>query len=126
MSALRPVIGLTEWVTLPDGTCHLGKVDTAADSSSIDETLLLHCGTATLGPDKTVRCAFGRQTRATRLVQIRVQGQALNALFTVTDRQRMKCKILIGRDILKRGCFLIDSAMSAVDTGNCQNRLTEI
>jgi hypothetical protein len=125
VSALRPVIGLTEWVTLPDGTCHLGKVDTAADSSSIDETLLSHCGTVTLGPDKAVRCAFGRQIRATRLIQIRMQGQALNVLFTVTDRQRMRCKILIGRDLLKRGCFLIDPAMSAVEAGDCQNRLTE-
>ena len=114
-SALRPVIGLTAWVTLPDGSLHLGKVDTAADSSSIDETLLCCCVGAASGPDKAVRCILGRRIRTTRRIQIRIEQQRLVSLFTVADRKTMRFRILIGRDILRLGNFVIDPGRPTVE-----------
>lgn len=104
----RLVIGLIETVTLEDGTTLKAKIDTGADSSSIDENILKNLGDKKIVSHKIVRSALGRHRRPTVYLEIDFQGIKFKEKFTVSDRSNMKFKVLIGQDILKKEQFLID------------------
>lgn len=104
----RLVIGLTEEVILEDGSTHMAKIDTGADSSSIDEDLLKKLGEVKVVSHKIVRSALGRHRRPTVMLKIKFQGIDFKEKFTVSDRGHLTYKILIGQDILKKEKFLVD------------------
>ena len=102
------IIGLVENVVLDDGTTHLSKVDTGADSSSIDKSLIANLKDKKIVSYKIVRSALGVHKRPTIMLEVEFQGIKFHEKFTLSDRAHMKYKVLIGRDILKKEGFLIN------------------
>ena len=108
MAKRRLKIGLVEKVVLDDGQTHLAKIDTGADSSSIDKSLIGNLEDKKIVSYKIVRSAFGVHKRPTIMLDVEFQGIKFSEKFTLSDRSNMKYKVLIGRDILKKEGFLID------------------
>lgn len=104
----RLKIGLIETVILENGKKYKAKIDTGADSSSIDETVMDSLTERKVLSHKIIKSALGRVRRPTKLIQIELQGKKFEEKFTVSDRSDLKYKILIGQDILKKEGFLID------------------
>ena len=104
----RKTISLIEDVRLEDGQIYKAKIDTGADSSSIDQKLVKRLGEKELLPPKTIRSALGRSQRPMIMLEIELGGQRIKKGFTISDRSALKYKVLIGKDILKKGEFLID------------------
>jgi hypothetical protein len=104
----RLIIGLIEKIILENGKEYLAKIDTGADSSSIDKKILEKLGEKKIISHKTVRSALGRHRRPTILLEIVFQDKKFIEKFSISDRQNLKYKILIGNDILKKEKFLID------------------
>ena len=108
----REVLGLVEKVVI-FGNDHLKKevlarIDTGATNSSIDMGI---AGELSLGPikrTKLVKSASGKGRRAVIAVKIKLDGQVMEDDFTIAERKHMKYPVLIGRNILRAGNFLID------------------
>ncbi len=61
---------------------------------------------------RTVRSSSGHaQERPVVLVEIGIAGRAIEAEVTLTDREEMVFRMLIGREALRQG-FVVDSAAS--------------
>ncbi|MDA3855828.1 MAG: RimK/LysX family protein [Candidatus Woesearchaeota archaeon] len=103
----RLVIGLVETVIL-EGKKYKAKIDTGADSSSIDESIAFKLGSKEIVSHKIIRSALGRVRRPTVMIDIEFQGKIFHEKITIANRTNLKYKILIGQDILKREGFLID------------------
>lgn len=104
----RLTIGLIETVILENGRKYKAKVDTGADSSSIDEKLLKSLGEKKILSHKTIRSALGKDRRPIVELEIELEGKMFKEKFTVSDRKELKFKLLIGKDILKKEQFLVD------------------
>lgn len=104
----RIVIGLIEDVTFANGKTYKAKIDTGADSSSIDEKILTSLGDVKFSDKKSVRSALGKSVRKTVFLEVDFHGIKFNERFTVSDRSQLRYKVLIGKDILKKEGFLID------------------
>ncbi|MBN2458371.1 ATP-dependent zinc protease [Candidatus Woesearchaeota archaeon] len=107
------IIGLTEKVTLFSNDLKKKKrvnarVDTGAESNSLDTRL---AAKLLLGPvikTTIVKSANGNSTRPVIKADIMIADKMLGGVFTLADRSKMRFKMLIGREILKKGGFLID------------------
>jgi len=104
----RLTLGLIEEVTLEDGNKYLAKIDTGADSSSIDETIALRLGSKEVVSYKVIKSALGRVRRPTIEIGLELQKLKFKEKITIADRSHLKYKVLIGQDILKKEGFLID------------------
>ena len=104
----RLILGLIELVTLENGRKYKAKIDSGADSSSIDISVLDKLGEKKTLSHKIIISALGRHRRPTKMIEIELQGKKFKEKFTVSDRSNLKYKILIGQDILKKEGFLID------------------
>ncbi len=104
----RMIIGLEEEVILEDGKKYDVKIDTGADSSSIDKTLVNSFGEKEVTSHKIIRSALGRHKRPTVMLEIVFQGIKFKENFTISDRSNLKYKVLIGKDILRKEGFLVD------------------
>ena len=104
----RLIIGLEETVILEGGKKYKVKIDTGADSSSIDESLMQNFKDKEILASKIIRYALGRHRRPTVMINIEFQGKQFYEKFTISNRKNLKFKILIGKDILKKEGFLID------------------
>jgi len=104
------IVGFTELVTVR-GTkgerTVLARIDTGATKSSIDLRLAAELE---LGPHRRVakiKSAAGIRLRPVVKEQVLIAGRTIRAELNLADRSGMRYKVLIGRNILKRG-FLID------------------
>lgn len=102
------IIGLEENVVLENGKKYKAKIDTGADSSSIDLEIVAKLGDKKIVSHKIIRSALGWDRRPTVMLDIEFQGKKFREKFGVSDRRNLKYKILIGKDILKKEGFLID------------------
>ncbi len=87
----------------------LARVDTGASKSSVGLGL---AAKLELGPIKgytNIKNAHGVTTRAVVEAVINIDGEKIREKFTIGDRQDMKYKALIGRNVLRRG-FLVDAS----------------
>jgi hypothetical protein len=105
----KVVVGLIEKVTvMAKGRATVfAKIDTGAESNSIDEKLAEEIGIIPETEVAHVRSALGRHMRPVAMLDVEIAGKKLNGRFTIADRGSLKYPVLIGRNILKRG-FLID------------------
>ena len=55
----------------------------------------------------TIISSHGKGTRPVVKAHLEIQGRKINANFNIVSRLNLKYKVLIGRNILKRG-FLVD------------------
>ena len=108
MDDKRLIIGLVEQVTLENGKKYRAKIDTGADSSSIDKRLAQSLGDKKIISHKIIRSALGKHKRPTILLKIKFQGIMFEEKFTISDRSKLKYKVLIGQDILKKEGFFIN------------------
>lgn len=104
----RLTIGLIEPVILENGKKVRAKIDTGADSSSIDKTLLESLGDKKVIAHKYVRSALGRNKRAIVELEVEFCGKKFKEKFTISDRKKLTYKMLIGKDILKKERLLVD------------------
>lgn len=107
----KVILGLIEEITLYDANGNskrlLAKIDTGADSSSIDISL---AGDLMLGPitkTKSVVSSHGRSLRPVVPIDVELGGVRVDGDFTLYNRTHMTYKVLIGRNVLEKG-FLID------------------
>ena len=82
------------------------KVDTGADRTSIDKSLVKDLGLEILEETKKVKSAHGNSTRAVVEAVIQFGEKKFKTLFTLADRSHMRYKVLLGQNQLKG--FLID------------------
>ncbi|MGM5483378.1 MAG: RimK/LysX family protein [Nanobdellota archaeon] len=83
------------------------RIDTGAQSSSIDQNLAAEFSLGPIIKNKKIRQSHGRSLRPVVKVKVLIEGEDLEGEFTISDRTHMTYKVLIGQDILKKG-FLID------------------
>lgn len=106
---VKPIIGLIEPVKVMDKK-FLAKVDTGAKRSSMDLSLAKKLGlTKELWGIRKVKSANGEEYRPVIKTKISVANRIMPATFTITRRENLKHKILIGVNVLKNG-FIIDSS----------------
>ncbi|MFT4312149.1 MAG: RimK/LysX family protein [Candidatus Woesearchaeota archaeon] len=107
----KSIVGLIEPVVLKDTNGKeariFAKVDTGADSSSLDINLAT---TLSLGPiitTKSIVSSHGRSLRPVVTLETEIGGKIVKENFTLYNRSHMKYKVLIGCSLLKKG-FLVD------------------
>jgi len=104
----RLIIGLEESIILENEKKYIVKIDTGADSSSIDESIAKEFKDKKIISHKIIRSALGKHRRPTIMLNLTFQGKKFYEKFTIANRKNLKYKILIGKDILKKEGFLID------------------
>ena len=104
----RTIIGLIETVILENGKSYKAKIDTGADSSSIDINIAKLFDDKQILTHKYVRSALGRHRRPVISLGLEIKGKKCIDDFTISDRKNMSFKILIGKDILQKEEFIID------------------
>jgi len=107
----KAIIGLIEPVMLHGkkrNAIFKAKVDTGATKSSIDESLVSILGLGPVKGETIVRNANGSEKRPFIDITVELAEHTVTEHFTIADRQHMRYPILIGRNILRKGGFLID------------------
>lgn len=95
------VLNLVEPVVLvADKSRHLALMDTGASLSSMDRALAKKRGYKVLRYTR-VRSAIGTEKRPVVEVEFILKGHLKKGQFSLSDRSKMKYKILMGRNILK-------------------------
>jgi hypothetical protein len=86
------------------------KVDTGADRTTIDEVLAARLKLVPTGSVVTIKAsAAGRRVeRPLVSATVTMAGRSFNLRVGVADRSQMRYAVIIGRDILRSGEFLID------------------
>ena len=111
MRSDRAVLGLLEEVTIcgmDKKKTVLARIDTGATSSSIDGALAKELELKPGKGTKTIKSALGIRTRSIVHAKIKIDGIIMETKLNVADRSHMTYAVLVGRDILKQGHFLID------------------
>jgi hypothetical protein len=106
----KTVVGGVEQVIVYGTASHkkvLARVDTGAQSNSIDKSLAEKLGTGAVIRTTTVKSATGSSERPVVMLDIEIGGKRLTGRFTIADRSKLKYQLLIGRNILKNG-FLVE------------------
>jgi hypothetical protein len=104
------VIGLSEPITLIGAKGKkkvIAKVDTGADKSSIDLNLAAELQLGPVVKISLIKSASGNRKRPIIGSDVVFAGKKMKVQFSIADRSHMKYRVLIGRNILKKG-FLID------------------
>jgi hypothetical protein len=109
----KRVVHLVEKITVqgPGGEEIVrAKVDTGADRTTVDKDLATRLK---LGPELSkvrIKASAGSQRVERPVVDalITVAGKAFKLKVGVADRSQMRYSVIIGRDILRSGYFLID------------------
>jgi hypothetical protein len=86
------------------------KVDTGADRTTVSNELARRLKLSPTGSKVTVKVSAGSQKVERPLVDavITLKGKTFRLKVGVADRSLMRYGVIIGRDILRSGDFLID------------------
>jgi len=86
------------------------KVDTGADRTTVDKVLAGRLGLVPTGSKVAVKASAGGNKVERPLVNaaVTLAGKRFNLRVGVADRSQMRYPVIIGRDILRSGDFLID------------------
>ena len=103
----RDIIGLTEEVEIR-GRKVIARIDTGARRCSIDRELAKDLKLGPVIAEKRYRSAAGRAKRPVVEEEVQINNVNVKVLLNISDRHRMKYKVLIGREGLRKGNFLID------------------
>ena len=102
------IIGLVETILLENKKKYKAKIDTGADSSSVDKSILEDLDRKRIISHKIIKSALGTHKRPTIMIEFEFNGKKFKEKFSISDRTDLKYKILIGNNILKKENFLID------------------
>ena len=86
----------------------VARIDTGASKSSIDVSLASELQLGPIVKTSKIRSASGKGVRPVIKVKVKIKNKTFTGLFTLATREHMNYKVLIGRNILKKGNFLID------------------
>ncbi len=100
------VIGLVEKIKVNNKVIE-ARIDTGAKYSSISKELVNELPLQPLNKTIIIRSSNGKEKRKMVKGTIILSNKQVDAQFTVTDRSKMRYKILIGQDVLTQG-FIID------------------
>ena len=106
----KKVIGLTEDLVLIGEKKRkkvVAKIDTGADKSSIDMSLAAELKLGPVVRTRLIKSASGSLMRPIIRAKVVFAKRKMDVYFTIADRAHMKYRVLIGKNILKKG-FLID------------------
>ena len=103
----RDIIGLTEKVKIR-GKKIIARIDSGARRCSIDRVIAKELNLGPILAEKRYRSAAGRTKRPVVEEEIKISGVKIKVLINISDRKRMKYRMLIGREALRKGNFLID------------------
>jgi len=103
------IIGLTEPITLIGEKKKrvVAKIDTGATTSSVDLELAASLKLGPVVKTRLVKSASGSRVRPIISADVIFAKKTIKVHFTIADRAHMKYRVLIGKNILKKG-FLID------------------
>jgi hypothetical protein len=109
----KRIVHLVERVTVsgPGGEESVrAKIDTGADRTTVDDDLAerLKLGPALSKVTIKLSAAGRKVERPVVEAQVTVAGKPFKLRVGVADRSQMKFRVIIGRDILRSGDFLID------------------
>ena len=80
------------------------KIDTGADTSSIDDMLAKALGLEVIG-SVNIRNANGKDKRTLYRASVKFDGEVYNISLTGSDRSELEFPIIIGRDLLQEICL---------------------
>ena len=109
----RSVIRLVERIVVrgPGGEEKVrAKIDTGADRTTVDEVLAdrLRLGPAVSTVTIKASAAGQKVERPVVIASIIISGRIYEVRVGVADRSQMRYRVIVGRDILRNGDFLID------------------
>jgi hypothetical protein len=86
------------------------KVDTGADRTTVDSELAAKLRLDSTGSKVMVKALGGSQLMERPLVKatVTLKGKTFKLTVGVADRSQMRYRMIVGRDILRSGYFLID------------------
>jgi hypothetical protein len=86
------------------------KVDTGADRTTVDKTLASRLKLVGTGSKVTIKASAPGLLVERPLVDavVTMAGKTFKLRVGVADRSQMRFQVIIGRDILRSGYFLID------------------
>ena len=86
------------------------KVDTGADRTTVDKVLAARLRLVPTGSKVAVKAstAGNKVERPLVSADVTIAGKRFNLKVGVADRSQMRYAVIIGRDILRSGEFLID------------------
>lgn len=86
------------------------KVDTGADRTTVDKVLAARLRLVPTGSKVAVKASAAGKKVERPLVNatVTLSGKKFNLRVGVADRSQMRYAVIIGRDILRSGDFLID------------------
>ncbi len=111
MQAEKTTVGAIEKIKI-NGSEVLAKIDTGASKSSIDLDLAIKLKLGSILKKHTIISSHGKSIRPVIKAKLEIRGRTINAFFNIVSRSTLRYKVLIGKNILKRG-FLIDPSLSA-------------
>ena len=111
--ASRLTIGLVEDITFSNNRTYKAKIDTGADSCSVDSKLLSKIGEGEEGSYKLIKSSLGEAKRPTVYLQVSFHGTIIRERFSVADRGHLRYKVLIGKTLLKKKKVLIDPCLKS-------------
>lgn len=105
----KTIVGLTENIILVGRKRKrvVAKIDTGADKSSIDIRLAAELRLGPVVRTSFIKSASGSRVRPIISADVVFAGREMKVHFSIADRAHMKYRVLIGKNILKKG-FLID------------------
>jgi hypothetical protein len=104
----RKIIGLIEEVEIK-GKKLKAKIDTGADRSSIDISLALELGLVHFEGARKYRNALGSKVRRPLVkTTVKIFDKEFETRFSIANRLGLSYKVLIGKDILQQGKFMVD------------------
>jgi hypothetical protein len=94
------------------------KVDTGADRTTVDKVLAARLRLVPTGSKVAVKAsAAGRRVERPLVnAAVTMAGRKFNLRVGVADRSQMRYAVIIGRDILRSGDFLIDPSRKKADS----------
>jgi hypothetical protein len=109
-SQKKEIIGLTAKVVLigPEKQKSVvARIDTGATLGSIDNKIVKELKLGPVLRTKLVKSSHGQSKRPIIKASVKIGSRRIKARFTVADRSKLKYKVLIGQNILKKR-FMID------------------
>ena len=102
----RPTVGFIEEIHIENKPVS-AKIDTGADTSSIDIGLAADLQLGPVVQKTRVKSSHGKTRRAVISITFTLAGKQVTGFFNLADRHKLKHKVLIGKNILQEG-FIID------------------
>jgi len=112
-SSTKKVVRLVQRVTVagPGGEESVrAKIDTGADRTTLDNRLAARLKLIPTGTNVTLKAsASGRRVERPLVdADVTLAGKTFKLKVGVADRSQMRFSVIVGRDILRSGDFLID------------------